>query len=61
MDVESNIGVVSERLFVWYANQDDTDQRCWRTEGKPAGRIGTPDKVAEAVLWLCSYAVSFVT
>jgi NAD(P)-dependent dehydrogenase (short-subunit alcohol dehydrogenase family) len=27
----------------------------------PAGRIGRPEEVAEAVLWLCSNAASFVT
>jgi NAD(P)-dependent dehydrogenase (short-subunit alcohol dehydrogenase family) len=28
---------------------------------EPVGRIGTPDEVAEAVVWLCSDAASFVT
>jgi NAD(P)-dependent dehydrogenase (short-subunit alcohol dehydrogenase family) len=27
----------------------------------PIGRLGTPDEVAEAVVWLCSDAASFVT
>jgi NAD(P)-dependent dehydrogenase (short-subunit alcohol dehydrogenase family) len=27
----------------------------------PTGRVGTPEEVAEAVLWLCSKAASFVT
>ena len=27
----------------------------------PIGRVGTPEEVAEAVVWLCSAAASFVT
>jgi NAD(P)-dependent dehydrogenase (short-subunit alcohol dehydrogenase family) len=28
---------------------------------RPMGRVGTPEEIAEAVVWLCSDAASFVT
>ena len=28
---------------------------------QPVGRMGTPEELAEAVVWLCSDAASFVT
>ena len=41
------------------ASQPGLEERVSQIE--PIGRIGTPEEVAEAVVWLCSDAASFVT
>ena len=33
----------------------------WAAIFEPVGRMGSPEEVAEAVVWLCSEAASFVT
>jgi len=39
----------------------DPKREAWLLDKHPIGRIGTSTEVAEAVLWLCSDASSFVT
>ena len=47
---------MAQRLFL-----DDPDRAKYVTALHPLGRVGEPEEVAEAVLWLCSDAASFVT
>jgi NAD(P)-dependent dehydrogenase (short-subunit alcohol dehydrogenase family) len=39
----------------------DPERRAHMIATEPIGRVGTPEEVAEAVVWLCSDAASFVT
>jgi NAD(P)-dependent dehydrogenase (short-subunit alcohol dehydrogenase family) len=39
----------------------DPERRARIIATEPLGRVGTPEEVAEAVVWLCSDAASFVT
>lgn len=39
----------------------DPERRARIITSEPMGRVGTPEEIAEAVVWLCSDAASFVT
>jgi NAD(P)-dependent dehydrogenase (short-subunit alcohol dehydrogenase family) len=39
----------------------DPELRARLLASEPIGRVGTPEEIAEAVVWLCSDAASFVT
>jgi NAD(P)-dependent dehydrogenase (short-subunit alcohol dehydrogenase family) len=41
--------------------QNDPERMARIIAREPIGRVGAPEEVAEAVLWLCSDAASFVT
>lgn len=41
--------------------RENPDLEPWIRRIQPMGRLGTADEVAEAVVWLCSDAASFVT
>jgi NAD(P)-dependent dehydrogenase (short-subunit alcohol dehydrogenase family) len=40
---------------------EDAETEAQFTAMEPVGRMGTPEEMAEAALWLCSDAASFVT
>jgi NAD(P)-dependent dehydrogenase (short-subunit alcohol dehydrogenase family) len=39
----------------------DSEARAGLLENQPVGRMGTPEEIASAVLWLCSPGAAFVT
>lgn len=39
----------------------DPDMRRWLVDNEPVGRMGTPEEIAAAVLWLCAPGGAFVT
>ena len=41
--------------------QNDPERQAQIIAREPIGRVGTPEEVAEAVVWLCSDVASFVT
>lgn len=43
------------------AGMQDPERRARIIASAPIGRVGNPEEVAEAVVWLCSDAASFVT
>jgi NAD(P)-dependent dehydrogenase (short-subunit alcohol dehydrogenase family) len=45
-----------ERVF---ARRPETEQQL--VAGEPIGRLGTPEEIAAAVVWLCSDGAAFLT
>jgi NAD(P)-dependent dehydrogenase (short-subunit alcohol dehydrogenase family) len=53
-------GVIDTEMVGRFTHHDrDAMQELTKTE--PIGRLGTPDEIADAVVWLCSDRASFVT
>ncbi len=53
-------GIVETDMITRFTHGDATAV-AQLTESEPVGRLGTPEEIAEAVVWLCSDAASFVT
>lgn len=53
-------GIIHTQMIDRYTH-GDARQEAALTAGEPAGRMGTPEEVAAAVLWLCSDGAGFVT
>ena len=47
-------------MFDRFAEETPDQVKVWR-ESHPIGRIGKPEEVAEAVLWLSSNKTGFIT
>ena len=52
---------VIETPMVTRATHGDADAAAALVAGEPMGRMGTPEEVAEAALWLCGAGAGFVT
>lgn len=54
-------GIIKTPLSDEHQHLDDPEAEAAVGGRHPIGRVGTPEEVADAVLWLCSDASSFVT
>jgi NAD(P)-dependent dehydrogenase (short-subunit alcohol dehydrogenase family) len=53
-------GVIQTPMIDRFSEQDPTVRESL-VAGEPMGRMGAPDEIASAVLWLCSAGASFTT
>ena len=52
-------GTIETRMFLDFAASPEVRQPM--ESGTPIGRIGQPEEIASAILWLCSAGASFIT
>ena len=53
-------GVIDTEMITRFTH-DDAELRAQLTASEPIGRLGTPEEIADAVVWLCSERAGFVT
>ncbi len=53
-------GVIKTEMIDRITGQDKTVEKQY-TDMEPVGRMGQPEEVAEAIVWLCSDQASFIT
>ena len=54
-------GPIQTEMFDRYFGEGQTDSKKAIEAQNPAGRVGTPEEIASAVLWLCSPGAAFTT
>ena len=54
-------GPIQTEMFDRYFGEGQTDSKKAIEAQNPAGRVGTPEEIASAVLWLCSSGAAFTT
>jgi NAD(P)-dependent dehydrogenase (short-subunit alcohol dehydrogenase family) len=53
-------GVIDTEMITRFTH-DDAELRAQLTASEPIGRLGTPEEIADVVVWLCSERAGFVT
>lgn len=57
---QDKVGVIKTTMIDRYTGKDKVVEKQFERM-EPVGRMGQPKEVAQAVIWLCSDAASFVT